>query len=165
MPSRRPPALDRIDIAILASLQCDGRATIKALSDRVGLSPRACLERVRRLEAAGIILGYQAVIEIGQLSRPLNVFAEIALESHGKHSRVEEKLHAIEEMVECWEVTGAFDYLARFACADLARYEALTTALIDDDTLGVARIVSHVAMRPVRLFSGYPQTLLKPRGV
>lgn len=164
MPSRRPPALDRIDIAILAGLQSEGRATIKDLAQKIGLSSRACLERVRRLEAAGIIIGYQAIIEIGALSRPLNVFAEIALESHGKHARLEARLCEIEELVECWEVTGAFDFLARFACADLARYEALTTALIDDDTLGVARIVSHVAMRPVRRFSGYPKALLKPRG-
>jgi Lrp/AsnC family leucine-responsive transcriptional regulator len=163
MPSRRPPALDRIDIAILAGLQREGRATIKDISQKVGLSPRACLERVRRLEASGIIIGYQAVIDIGVLSRPLNVFAEIALESHAKHARLEARLREIEEMVECWEITGAFDYLARFACADLGRYEALTTSLIDDEALGVARIVSHVAMRPVRRFAGYPASLLKPR--
>ena len=45
-------------------------------------------------------------------------------------------------------------------CADLAAYEELTSALIDDANLGVARIVSHVALRPVRRFSGYPESLL-----
>jgi len=47
-----------------------------------------------------------------------------------------------------------------FVCADLAAYEELSAALIDDETLGVARIVSHVALRPVRRFVGYPESLL-----
>ena len=49
---------------------------------------------------------------------------------------------------------------ARFVCADLAEYEELTSALLDDDHLGVARIVSHVALRPVRRFGGYPEKLI-----
>ena len=57
-------------------------------------------------------------------------------------------------------MSGTVDYIARFVCADLADYEELTSALIDDDRLGVARIVSHVALRPIRRFAGYPETLL-----
>ena len=56
-------------------------------------------------------------------------------------------------------MSGAVDYIARFVCSDLADYEELTSALIDDAPLGVARIVSHVALRPVRRFSGYPDRL------
>jgi DNA-binding Lrp family transcriptional regulator len=158
--AKRPPALDRIDIKILAALQRNGRTTNEKLSGLVGLSPRACLERVRRLEAAGIIGGYQAQIELAQLSRPVNVFAEIVLEKQARQSRFEQRLGKIEEVVECWEVSGTVDYLARFVCADLATYQALTTALIDDPNLGVARIVSHVALRPIRRFAGYPESLL-----
>ena len=55
------------------------------------------------------------------------------------------------------------DYLARFVCVDLAAYQALTTSLIDDPNLGVARIVSHVALRPIRRFTGYPDSLLVAR--
>jgi Lrp/AsnC family transcriptional regulator, regulator of ectoine-degradation genes len=160
MPTKRPPALDRIDVKILAALQRDGRSTIQKLAQAVGLSPRASLERVRRLEAAGVIAGYQAVIELGRLSRPVNVFAEIVLERQANRGRFEKRVAAIEEVVECWEVSGAVDYVARFICPDLAAYEELTTALIDDENLGVARIVSHVALRPVRRFGGYPASLL-----
>jgi DNA-binding Lrp family transcriptional regulator len=64
-------------------------------------------------------------------------------------------------VVECWEVSGNIDYIARFVCADLAAYEELTSTLIDDETLGVARIVSHVALRPIRRFTGYPESLLR----
>jgi DNA-binding Lrp family transcriptional regulator len=162
MATKRPHALDRIDVKILAALQRDGRSTIQKLAESVGLSPRASLERVRRLEASGVIAGYQAVLELRGLSRPVNVFAEIFLEKHANRGRLEKRLNAIDEIVECWEVSGAVDYLARFVCADIAAYEELTRELIDDANLGVARIVSHVALRPVRRFAGYPESLFAP---
>src|SRR3954452_12592998 len=143
---KRAPALDRIDLKILAVLQRNGSTTNERLSALIGLSARATLERVRRLEAAGIISGYQAQIEIAKLSRPVNVFAEIVLERQAKQSRFEQRLTKIDEVVECWEVSGTVDYLARFVCADLSTYQAITTELIDDPNLGVARIVSHVAL-------------------
>ena len=160
MAAKRSPALDRIDVKILAALQRDGRSTIQKLAAAIGLSPRASLERVRRLEASGVIAGYQAVIELNRLARPVNIFAEINLEKHANSARFEKRIAALDDVVECWEVSGTVDYLARFVCADLAAYEELTGALIDDANLGVARIVSHVALRPVRRFAGYPETLL-----
>jgi DNA-binding Lrp family transcriptional regulator len=161
MPAKPPPALDRIDVKILAHLQRDGRSTIQKLAGLVGLTPRPCLERVRRLEAAGIIAGYRAVIAIERLSKPVTIFAEIALERLGRQDRLEKRLAAIDEVVECWEISGELDYLARFVCSDLARYETLTTDLIDDAELGVMRITSHIALRPVRSFAGYPLSLLE----
>lgn len=160
MAPKRPPALDRIDIKILAALQRNGRMTIEKLAGMVGLTPRPCLERVRRLEAAGIIAGYQAVLALERLSKPVTIFAEIIMDKQGRSDRLEKRLTSIEEIVECWEVSGDLDYLARFVCSDLARYETLTTDLIDDSDIGVARIVSHIALRPVRRFSGYPTSLL-----
>ncbi len=159
MAAKRPPALDRTDVRILAVLQRDGRITNQKLAGKVGLSARACLERVRRLEAAGVISGYQAVVELARLARPVNVFAEIVLEKQASSARLEKRLAACDEVVECWEVSGNVDYIARFVCADLAAYEQLNSALIDDETLGVARIVSHVALSAVRRFSGYPEAL------
>ena len=124
------------------------------------MSARACLERVRRLKTSGVISGYQAVVELGVLSRPVNVFTEIMLERQANSTRFEKRLAAMENVVECWEVSGTVDYIARFVCADLAAYEELTSNLIDDQNLGVARIISHVALRPVRRFAGYPEALL-----
>jgi len=163
MTPKRQPALDRIDIKILAILQRNGRSTIQKLAETVGLSPRPCLERVRRLEAAGIIAGYQAVLALERLSRPLTIFAEIVLEKQVHRDRFERRLTGIEQIVECWEVSGDFDYLARFVCADLGEYEALTAELLDNAHLGVARIVSHIALRAVRRFGGYPESLLVRR--
>jgi DNA-binding Lrp family transcriptional regulator len=160
MAARRPPALDRVDISILVALQRNGRSTVQGLAEQVELSPRACLERLRRLEAAKIITGYQAVVDIARLSRPVNVFAEIILDKQARQARFEQRLARIDELVECWQVGGTVDYIARFVCPDLAIYEALTTRLIEDPNLGVARIISHVALRPVRRFGGYPESLL-----
>src|SRR6266700_6199838 len=163
MAPKRSPALDQTDIRILSALQRDGRSTIQKLAGKVGLSARACLERVRRLEGSGVIAGYQAVVELKHLSRPVNVFAEIILEKHAQQGRFERRLAAIEEVVECWAVSGAVHYLARCVCRDLATYEELTASLIDDPSLGIARIVSHVALRPVRRFAGYPDSLLSAK--
>ncbi|MGE0036242.1 MAG: Lrp/AsnC family transcriptional regulator, partial [Xanthobacteraceae bacterium] len=92
MAAKRPPALDRIDLKILAALQRDGRMTNQRLAEMVALSPRASLERVRRLEAAGIISGYQAVVELRDLTRPVNVFVEIVLEKQANRRRFEKRL-------------------------------------------------------------------------
>src|SRR3990170_3935362 len=106
MAPKRPPALDRIDVRILTVLQSDGRTTIHRLAGNVGLTPRPCLERVRRLEAAGVIAGYRAVIAVERLSKPVTIFAEIALEKQGHQDRLEKRLVAIEEAVEYCEGTG-----------------------------------------------------------
>jgi DNA-binding Lrp family transcriptional regulator len=163
MPAKQPRTLDAIDVKILGVLQSDGRTTIQKLADAVGLSARPCLERVRRLQAGGIIIGYQAVIDLQRLSRPITILSEIALETQAGRASFERRLRMIEEVVECWEISGPSDYLARFVCTDLGRYEALTAELLGDPILGVARIVSHVALRPVRRFEGYPTSLLAPR--
>ena len=164
MPVKSARGLDAIDVKILAALQRDGRTTIQKLADAVGLTARPCLERVRRLKSAGIIIGYQAVIDLDKLSRPVTVISEIVLASQARRDQVERRFRQIDELVECWEVSGAFDYVARIVCADLASYESITADLIGDPTLGVARIVSHIVLRPVRRFAGYPSELLAPRG-
>jgi DNA-binding Lrp family transcriptional regulator len=164
MPVKTSRGLDAIDIRILAALQRDGRMTIQKLASSVGLTARPCLERVRRLRASGIIAGYQAVIDLDRLSRPVTVISEIVLESQARRDQVERRLKLVEEFVECWEVSGAFDYIARVVCTDLTNYEEITAALIGDPVLGVARIVSHIVLRPVRRFAGYPPALLSPRG-
>ena len=104
------------------------------------------------------------MLALEKLSKPVTIFAEIMMDKQGRSDRLEKRLTGIEEIVECWEVSGNVDYVARFVCADLARYETLTTDLIDEPELGVARIVSHIALRPVRRFAGYPASVLTPPG-
>jgi DNA-binding Lrp family transcriptional regulator len=163
MPVKQARRLDAIDIKILSALQREGRATIQKLAKMVGLSARPCLERVRRLQASGIIVAFQAVIDLDRLSKPVTIFSELSLTRQARQERIETRLRATEEAVECWEISGASDYLVRFVCEDLTRYEALTQELLRDRRLGVARIVSHIVLRPVSRFTGYPASLLAPR--
>jgi len=160
MRAKQANGLDGIDLKILSALQRDGRMTIRKLSGMVGLSPRPCLERVRRLQSTGIIAGFQAVVDLDRLSRPVSVFAELSLSRQAHYERVEARLKETEEAMECWEISGPSDYLVRFVCADIARYEAVTDGLLGDRKLGIARIVSHIVLRPVSRFAGYPASLL-----
>ena len=125
MAAKRPPGLDRIDIKILAALQRDGRTTMQHLARGRALAagePRAGA-------AAGKLRHHFRLSGRGRarrLSRPVTVFAEIILEKQANRARFEKRLAALEEVVECWEVSGNVDYMARFVCADLAAYEELT---------------------------------------
>jgi DNA-binding Lrp family transcriptional regulator len=163
MPVKQARGLDAIDVKILSALQRDGRMTIQKLAGMVGLSARPCLERVRHLQAAGIIATIQAVIDLDLVSKPVTVFTELSLTRQARQERIEARLEAMDEAVESWEITGTSDYLVRFVCEDLSRYEALTNELLRDRRLGVARLISHIVLRPVSRFAGYPASLLKSR--
>ncbi|HEX8937967.1 MAG TPA: winged helix-turn-helix transcriptional regulator, partial [Sphingomicrobium sp.] len=78
----RQEKLDRIDLKILAQLQNSGRITNIELADLVGLSPSPCLTRVKRLEKAGYITGYSALINMRKLGEYLTVFTEVTLTEH-----------------------------------------------------------------------------------
>src|SRR5260221_5374199 len=114
MAAKRPPALDRIDVKILAALQRDGRSTIQKLAHTVGLSPRASLERVRRLEASGVIAGYQALVELGRLARPVNIFAEIILVRQVNRGLFAKPLAALDEGVLSYVRNCTVHSIARF---------------------------------------------------
>jgi len=150
--------LDRIDRQILAILQADGRITNQALSERVALSPRACLERVRRLERTGLICGYMAVLEPRRLGGLLTIVVEVSLrdQSAATHARFEGRMRACDEVIECFLVSGNCDYVLRLACTSLDHYRELTNAWTDDPTLGVERIASKPELQTVKPFRGYP---------
>jgi len=142
--------LDRYDKAILAALQADGRISNVELAARVSLSESACLRRVRALEEAGMIDRYVALLNQAKAGVSGNVFVFIAL-----HREVESELAAFElavrdipEVMECYLMTGEFDYLLRVVVSDMADFERLHR-----DSLtrlpGVARVNSSVAIRTV----------------
>lgn len=119
--------LDRIDRKILLELQRDGRLANVELARRVGLSPTPCLERVRKLEAEGVILGYSAQINPHKVGAALLVFVEITLsktspEDFDEFSKAVEKL---EEIQECHLVSGSFDFLLKTRVANMAAYREL----------------------------------------
>lgn len=115
-----------IDRKILRALQEDGRMTIQAIADRVGLSASPCLRRIRQMETAGVIAAYAAVIDQKAVGLPVSVFISIKLERQRslELDRFAAAIAAWPEIMECYLMTGQFDYLLRVVCADLAAYEA-----------------------------------------
>ncbi|HWI77320.1 MAG TPA: Lrp/AsnC family transcriptional regulator [Sphingomicrobium sp.] len=154
------PKLDRIDRRILAALQDDARLTNQALSERVALSPSACLARVKRLEVAGVIQGYHARLDPFTLGAGLVLYADITLEGHtpAELSRFEKAIAAIPEVVEASHVTGSFDYILKVVVTDMAEWTRIAETLASSD-LGVDRINTHVVMRKPKFFTGYPVSI------
>jgi len=150
-------ALDRVDRAILALLQEDGRAANVDLAEAVHLSPSACLRRVRRLEEDGYIERYVALLDPQRVGLGTDVFVEITLAS-----QAEDVLDAFEravaerpEVMSCHLMAGEFDYLVHVVVSDVAAYEVLHRTHLAQ-LPGVARMVSSFALRPVCARTGYP---------
>jgi DNA-binding Lrp family transcriptional regulator len=150
--------LDRADLKLLELLQRDGRATVQALSEAIHLSARATLNRVRRLERAGIIQGYRALVHRAAAGATISVFAEIALKDQRQASvqRFERKMAALPEVAACWVISGRYDYLVRVACADLDRYHQLISGWLDDPALGVEKVVTNIELQTIKEFAGFP---------
>jgi len=119
--------LDEIDRRMLHELQLDGRLSNVELAARVGLSPSPCLRRLRRLEDAGVIQRYTALLDAQALGLDVTAFISVRLERN-----VEEVLESFEaavcrraEVLECYPITGDADFLLKIVTADLAAYERL----------------------------------------
>ncbi len=155
---RNAPGLDAVDRAILETLRLDGRITYQALSERVGLTPRPCLERVRRLEASGVIRGYTTLIDPAAIGHPIIAFAEIAMRdpSAATRQRLERALKASPLVIELEVVNGEYDYVARVVAPSLAAYESTTDAFLTDPAFGVARVNTTFVLRTLKEFRGYP---------
>ncbi len=148
--------LDRLDLKILSTLQAEARISNHALAQRIGLAPSSCLQRVRKLEARGVLGPYRAKVDIERICRSVTLIATVRLNSHeqGDFRRFERAVAEIPEVIECMKVSGAFDYVLRFVCADMAQYHALSEELLGDG--GVAQISSHVVLAHCKDSAGYP---------
>lgn len=143
--------LDDRDLRILAVLQREGRITKAALGERVGLSASACWERVKALEAAGVVEGYEARIAPRALGMPTTVFLVVELESHraGDFDRFERAVRRIPEVVECWAVGGGIDYLAKVVAPSVEAYQGLIDDLLAAE-IGIARYFTYIVTKAVK---------------
>ena len=143
--------LTPVDRRILRALQEDGRITVQAIADRVGLSASPCLRRIRQMEAAGIIAAYSAVVEQKAVGLPVSVFISIKLE----RQRAQEldafgaAISQWQEVMECYLMTGQFDFLLRVVCADLEAYEQFLREKLTQ-VAGVASIESSFSLGQVK---------------
>ena len=119
--------LDATDQQIIALLQSDGRMPHAAIAERIHLSASACLRRVRRLEATGVISGYHAAIDRERVGLGTTIFVEISLDSqHEDHlDEFEAAVAAVPEVIGCHLMAGDFDYLVHVVAADVSDYERI----------------------------------------
>jgi len=155
--------LDRLDVKILATLQAAGRISNLDLAEKVGLSATPCAQRVKRLEAAGCIAGYGALLDVERLCASLVVFAEITLRSHGREDflRFERGIQEVPQVLHCFLVTGGYDYLAQIIASDIHDYQTVIENLLDRD-LGIEKYFSYVTIKQVKRSVGYPLAVLLP---
>ncbi|SDO73523.1 Lrp/AsnC family transcriptional regulator [Desulforhopalus singaporensis] len=116
--------LDDTDKKILSILQRDGRITNSRLAQQIGLSPPAVLERVRRLEASGVIERYIALLNREKAGYNVQTIVMVCLSHHQISSlqKVKERLTQMEEVLECHQLTGDVDFLLKVAVKDMAGY-------------------------------------------
>ena len=122
-----PDSLGKIDRNILRILQKDGRISYTELARQVGLSVTPCIDRVKRMERNGYILGYSAQVCSQKLDAALVVFVQIRL-NHTSQKNFEEFRRSVidlENIQSCFLVSGNYDYLLKARVADMAAYREL----------------------------------------
>ncbi len=149
--------MDTHDRAILEVLQREGRVTNVELANRVHLSESACLRRVRTLESSGLIERYTAVVNQQKAGFPVNVFVSITLlrQDQADLQSFEEAVQDVPEVIECYLMTGEFDYLLRVVVSDAADFERIHSQHLTR-LPGVARVQSSFALRTVCKSSALP---------
>jgi DNA-binding Lrp family transcriptional regulator len=130
--------LDSIDRALISELQNDARQTNKALAAKVGVAPSTCLERVRELQASGVITGFHAAIDPAAIGRPME--AILSIQQRGEHRQATEKLlgdlAARPETVRVMALTGTTDFIAHVAVRDMNEMRELVWGLIERSEVG-----------------------------
>lgn len=143
--------LDDTDRDILAVLREDGRISNVDLAARVGLSPSPCLRRVRRLEEAGVILGYRALVAPEYSDQPLTVWTGVRMRVHerGLTERIESEVVDLPVVTEVHHLAGDYDYLLRVEVSDLAEYDRFTRDVLPRIP-GLGHVTSFVVMSTLR---------------
>lgn len=120
-------AIDAIDKKILDELQENGRITNLHLSNLIGLSPAPTLERVRKLEKAKVLKSYHAEVDASKLGYDLNVSIQVTLARQIENAmqKFTSQIQQIDEIIECVQVTGDFDYLLRVIVKDVRGLDIL----------------------------------------
>ena len=151
------PRLDRIDIHILSHLQRNGRVTNVDLADAVGLSPSACLIRVKRLEKAGYVTGYGAHVQLEKLGDLQVVFTQVTLSDHRREdfARFEAAVRNVDEIVECHLVSGGFDYLLKFVTRSVTHYHSIAEDVLRQG-VNIEKYFSYIVIKSPFVRNHYP---------
>lgn len=118
--------LDVTDKKILNLLQQNSKANIKEIALKIGLTQTPTYERIKRLEKAGVIKNYIAVLDKEKVGYTIEVFCQVTLMVHSKDmiTRFENAINKIDEVMECFHVAGNYDYLLKIIVKDMNSYQA-----------------------------------------
>ncbi|MDQ0318610.1 DNA-binding Lrp family transcriptional regulator [Pararhizobium capsulatum DSM 1112] len=143
-------ALDTIDRNILRLLRIDARMSNASLSAEVGLSPSACLRRIKLMEQSGVIRGYTALVDAGNADASIAVIINITLERQTEDhlDRFEAAVRKYPEIRECFLMTGGSDYLLRVEVESAGEFERIHKEILSK-LPGVLRIHSSFSIRNV----------------
>ncbi|MNR79274.1 Leucine-responsive regulatory protein [compost metagenome] len=148
---------DRYDRILLQTLQSKGRASNVELSERVHLSPPQCYRRVQRLEQEGVIRGYTAQVDAAAIGLGVTAFVNlnIAREQFKQVRELEKAIRKFPEILECYTISGDFDYLLKVVAIDL---KSLSSFLTDRlmQVPGVAGVRSMVCLEEIKPASPLP---------
>ena len=153
------PPLDRIDHAIIDVLRVDGRITFEKLSTLVHLTPRPCLERVRKLERRGVIRGYGAILDLQKIAPGLSLLVLVALSNQSGRAAqkaFEATMQDCPQVYECQLISGHFDYSLRMRCRDMEHYRVLSETWMNDDALHIDKLVAHPELATVKSMAPQP---------
>lgn len=148
--------LDKTDLKILENLQQDSKMTTKEISIKLDLSVTAVYERIKRLEREGVISGYVALLDPEKVERGFMVFCQIKLIQHTKSylSSFEAEVTRLPEVLECYHVSGEYDYILKVLVKDMAAYrEFMVTKLT---TLNLGSTQSTFTISKVKNTSALP---------
>ena len=149
--------MDHFDKKLLSILQTNGRISNVELSEAVNLSESACLRRVKSLEERGFIDKYVALLDQKRAGLTDTVFVHIVLKREEKSELLafEEAVKEIPEILECYLMTGEFDYLLHLVVSNMADFERLHNESLTQ-LPGVSRVNSSFAIRTVQKTTALP---------
>lgn len=149
--------LDAIDRKILTILQVQGDVSHAELAERVGASAASCWRRIKALEAAGVLTGTVRLVDAGRVGLGVNVMCSLRIRAHSPEMRAafESFVATRGEIVECWSMSGEWDYLLRVVVSDVEAYNRfLMKALLGHPA--VAQASSHFALATTKCTTALP---------
>jgi Lrp/AsnC family leucine-responsive transcriptional regulator len=119
--------LDRFDTRILSELQRDGRLAVVELAESIGLSPTPCARRIKALENSGVIDGYQAILNPVRVGLAVQAIVQVKLTEHTDETvaRFEREIALLEEVTNCYAITGTYDFILQVYAQDLESLSAV----------------------------------------
>ena len=117
-------ALDKKDLAILKLLQENARITVKEISEKIHLSTTPVHERIKWMEEQGVIKQYVTLLDHSKVKKGLMVICYVSLKEHSKNAgnKFIKTMHELNEVTECYNISGEFDFMLKVVCADMNDY-------------------------------------------